>query len=300
MKEVFGFLNVIKPPGMTSHDLVDEARKIFRIRRVGHGGTLDPGASGVLPLALGKATRLFEYLEEATKVYRGEITFGISTSTHDAQGKLLEQKGASRLTLPQIEEAIQRFVGEIRQIPPQVSAVRHQGRRSYEWERKGVEVPLEPRAVRIDSIAVKAFYPDEYPRIMVDVQSSPGMYMRSLARDLGKILDTGAYLSFLVRLESKPFRLEEALTIEDVKQKVAMGETESILIQPDKALPHIPKLSISEQQKILLLRGNRLPLDASWGDRLIQLYDEDEELVALGKVEGDRKPYFFHPVKIFD
>src|ERR1700687_2387605 len=124
MKELFGFLNIIKPPGMTSHDLVDEARRLFKIRRIGHGGTLDPGAAGILPLALGKATRLFEYFEEARKVYRGEITMGISTSTHDAQGTLIERKKASHITRSSIESVIQKFAGEIEQIPPQVSAVR--------------------------------------------------------------------------------------------------------------------------------------------------------------------------------
>src|SRR5579864_3518488 len=136
MKELFGFLNAIKPPGMTSHDLVDEARRIFKMRRIGHGGTLDPGAAGILPMAIGKATRLFESLEEAKKVYRGEITFGLSTSTLDAQGTLLEKKNASHITREQVEEAVKKFIGEIDQVPPQVSAVHHQGKRSYEWERQ--------------------------------------------------------------------------------------------------------------------------------------------------------------------
>jgi len=221
MKELFGFLNVVKPPGMTSHDLVDEARRIFKIRRIGHGGTLDPGASGVLPLAIGKATRLFEYMEGTIKVYRGEVTFGLSTDSHDAQGNLVEKKDASGVTREAVEKLFPGFTGEIKQVPPQVSAIHHQGKRSYEWKRKGVEVPLEPRSVRIDRIALNKFFPGDFPKAIIDVQSSPGMYMRSLARDFGEALGTGAYLSFLVRLESRPFRIEEAWTIEEVRERAA-------------------------------------------------------------------------------
>jgi tRNA pseudouridine55 synthase len=301
MKEFFGFLNLIKPPGMTSHDMVDEARRILKMRRIGHGGTLDPGASGVLPLAVGKATRLFEYLEGMTKVYRGEITFGISTTTHDAQGVLLERKSASHLSLEDIEKLFPKFTGEILQVPPQVSAIHHKGKRAYELQRKGVEVPLEPRKVRIDFIKTKFFLAGEFPKIVVDVQSSPGMYMRALARDFGEILETGAYLSFLVRLESAPFKLEEAYTLEELREAALKGEIEKLLLKPDKVLPHIPKLSISEQQKVLLMRANRLPLDTlPPGQTLVQLYDEEEELVALGHVKGNKKPYFFQPIKIFD
>lgn len=301
MNSVFGFLNIIKPPGMTSHDVVDEIRKIFKIRRVGHGGTLDPGASGVLPVALGKATRLFQYLKDATKVYRGEITFGFSSSTHDAQGKLLNKTPCPTLSREKIENALQEFKGEIRQIPPQVSAVRHQGKHSYEWERKGVTVALEPRAVRIYSIRLLQYESGDFPKILLDVESSSGMYMRALARDLGEKFGCGAMLSFLVRLESKPFRIEDGFTLEEVKEKALAGKAESILVNGEKILSDMPKLNISEQQKVLLLRTNRLPLDTFFpADHLVQLVDEDEALVALGKVQGDRRPYFFQPVKIFD
>jgi tRNA pseudouridine55 synthase len=300
MKELFGFLNLIKPPGMTSHDLVDEARRIFRIKKIGHGGTLDPGASGVLPLAVGRATKLFEYLQESTKLYRGEITFGISTTTHDAQGNLLEKKDASALTEKKIEEMIPLFIGEIQQIPPQVSAIHSKGKRSYEWARKGVTVELEPRNVKIESIVIKDFSTGELPKVLLDVKSSPGMYMRALARDLGEKLGTGAFLSFLVRLESGPFKIEEAYTIEEVKEKAASEKLETVLLKGDRVLSHIPKLSISEQQKTLLLRANRLPLDREPGKTLFQLYDEEEELIALGTIKGEKRPYYFQPVKIFE
>ncbi len=286
---------------MTSHDLVDEARKIFKVRRIGHGGTLDPGASGILPLAIGKATRLFEYLEEAKKTYRGEITFGAVTSTQDAQGNLIEKKDASQVTQERIEALLPQFMGEVEQIPPQVSAIRHQGKRSYEWERAGVVVPLTPRKVRIDRIVFREFFPGVFPKAILDVWSGPGMYMRALARDLGEALGSGAHLSFLVRLESTPFGLSEAHTIEEVRKKATEGGLESILVGGEKALPHIPKVSISEQQKLLLLRGSRLPMESPLvGKPLVQLYDEEEDLVALGRIEGSKKPYFFQPVKIFD
>ncbi|MCL5054772.1 MAG: tRNA pseudouridine(55) synthase TruB [Firmicutes bacterium] len=300
MKEPFGFLNLIKPPGMTSHDLVDEARRIFGIKRIGHGGTLDPGASGVLPLAVGRATKLFEYLQESVKLYRGEITFGISTTSHDAQGDILEKKEASWITKEKIEEIIPLFIGEIQQIPPQVSAIHFKGKRSYEWTRKGVKVDLEPRNVRIENIVIKKFMEGEFPKVILDVKSSPGMYMRALARDLGEKLETGAFLSFLVRLESGPFKIEDAYTLEEVKEKALQEELGAVLLKGDRVLSHIPKISISEQQKTLLFRANRLPLDTEPGKNLIQLYDEEEELIALGTIKGEKRPYYFQPVKIFD
>lgn len=211
-----GFLNALKPPGMTSHDVVAFVRRLAHRGKVGHLGTLDPGAAGVLPLALGAATRTLEFLPPARKAYRAEVTFGIETDTLDAAGQVLSRRSPEGLTREALEEACARFAGVIMQAPPRVSAIRQGGRRSYERARAGEDFDLPPRPAEYHVVRVLEL---RGPVALLDVDCGPGTYVRALARDLGQDLGCGAMLSFLLRTRSGPFLLEEAVTLEELGEE---------------------------------------------------------------------------------
>src|SRR5215212_9745073 len=207
-----GLVVVDKPGGWTSHDVVAKLRKVFGQKRVGHAGTLDPDATGVLLVGLGRVTRLMRYLQETTKVYRGTIAFGVATDTLDAAGAVLERR-AMPVSEADVRAATRRFLGEIQQIPPMVSARKVGGRRLHELAREGKEVEREARTVRIDRFEVEAFTPGPYPDAEVVVQCSSGTYIRSLALDVGAALGGPAHLSALRRLRVGSFAIEEAHTL---------------------------------------------------------------------------------------
>src|SRR6476646_3739301 len=210
-----GLLVVDKPAGWTSHDVVAKLRGATRQRRIGHAGTLDPDATGVLLVGLGRVTRLLRYLQETTKAYRGEIAFGVATSTLDAAGDEL-----ARAEMPVGEDAVraamQAFVGDIEQVPPMVSALKVDGRRLHELAREGKEVERAPRPVRIDRYDLEAFEPGPFPRATVLVECSSGTYVRTLAADLGTALGGHAHLASLCRLRVGAFTLAEATELEQL------------------------------------------------------------------------------------
>lgn len=211
-----GILNLLKPPGMTSHDVVSVVRRALGIKKVGHTGTLDPGVAGVLPICVGKATRLAEYITGEDKAYRAEITFGVTTDTQDSFGHVTGEKDASHLTRGDIAYNLTRFHGEIMQIPPMVSAVKVDGKRLYELAREGVEVERKARPVTIHRLQLLDFRPGPRPVAFIDVVCSKGTYIRTLAADLGEALQVGAHMSHLVRTRSGSFLLEEAATLEEL------------------------------------------------------------------------------------
>jgi len=206
-----GFLNILKPPQMTSHDVVDFVRRRLGFAKVGHLGTLDPPAAGVLPLALGQATKLIPQLPPARKAYRAELLFGLTSDTLDAAGQILERRPVG--SLDSLEALCQEFQGEVMQVPPRVSALKVDGKRSYARARQGEEFELQPRPATYHEVRLLA---TESPRAWLHVDCGPGTYIRSLARDLGDRLGCGAVLAFLVRVRSGPFWLHEAWTLEDV------------------------------------------------------------------------------------
>lgn len=208
-----GFLNVLKPPGMTSHDVVAFVRRRLAGGKVGHLGTLDPPAAGVLPLAVGRATRTLEYLPAARKAYRAEVTFGVETDTLDAAGQVLARHPIGDLTRGRVEEACARFQGTILQAPPRVSAIRQGGRRSYDRARQGEDFELPPREALYHAVRVVDYGNGV---ALLDVDCGPGTYVRALARDLGQALGCGAILSFLLRTRSGPFFLDDAVTLEEL------------------------------------------------------------------------------------
>ncbi|NMA67845.1 MAG: tRNA pseudouridine(55) synthase TruB [Desulfitobacterium sp.] len=218
-----GIINVLKPVGMTSSDVVMALKKILKTKKVGHTGTLDPDVSGVLPICVGKATRLAEYLVRQGKSYKAEITFGIVTTTQDGSGEVLEEN-SPKVSQEDFNKIAPRFLGTIQQIPPMYSAVRHKGKHLYELARKGIEVERSPREVEIDRIELLEWIPGTFPKGIFEVDCSKGTYIRTLCHDIGQALGCGAHMSHLIRLSSGPFKIEESIPLDSIKARIGEGD----------------------------------------------------------------------------
>ncbi|MGZ4785942.1 MAG: tRNA pseudouridine(55) synthase TruB [Acidimicrobiales bacterium] len=238
-----GLAVVDKDAGWTSHDVAAKARGILRNRKVGHSGTLDPDATGVLLVGLGRATRLLRYLSESGKAYRGRVVFGIATSTLDAAGEVVDQRPMP-ITGDDVERALPQFVGDIEQLPPMVSAVKIGGRRLLELARAGEEVERAPRPVHVDRFALESFQPGAYPEGTFVVECGSGTYVRSLAADLGAALGGCAHLAELRRLRVGSFTLEEARSLADIEAApddavlplvIAMRDLERVDVDQEQA-----------------------------------------------------------------
>lgn len=240
-----GVINVLKPSGMTSSDVVVRLRRILKTRKVGHTGTLDPEVTGVLPICVGKATRIAEYLTDQGKSYRAEITLGISTDTQDASGQALQVEKVD-LQSEDLSRVIPQFLGKVQQIPPMYSAVRHQGKHLYELARQGVEVERKSREIRIDRLELIEWLPEEFPKAIIEVDCSKGTYVRTLCHDLGLALGCGAHMSGLVRLRSGPFKLAESYPLAEIEEK-CLQEDYSFLVPFYKVLD-LPRVSLNAQR----------------------------------------------------
>lgn len=307
-----GIINVLKPPGMTSHDVIYFIRKQLNISKVGHTGTLDPGVPGVLPICVGKATRVAEYVTGGTKGYRGIIKFGQITSTQDAFGEILEVRKAEKLTKQLIEECFEGFVGRIKQIPPMVSAVKIKGKKLYEWAREGQEVIPPARDVDIHSLSIIKFMNlgEKHPEVMFDVVCSKGTYIRTLCHDIGQRLGCGAHMSFLIRTASGPYLLRDAYTLEEILEMVKHDKVSEALLPINSAISNFPAVIVRESAEKSVSHGSRLypqgieqcPLSVVEGD-LVRLKNKEGKLLALAKVineefdVGERQ--VFQPVKVF-
>jgi tRNA pseudouridine55 synthase len=243
-----GLVVVDKPAGFTSHDVVGKLRKVYGQRRIGHAGTLDPDATGVLLVGLGRATRLLRYLSEAGKAYRGRVVFGIATSTLDAAGEILDQRPMP-LTRDEVERARPRFIGDIEQLPPMVSAVKIGGRRLHELARAGEEVERAPRPVHVDRFEIEAFEAGPYPEATVVVECGSGTYIRTLGADLGTALGGCAHLGELRRLRVGSFALDESRPLVDIEAApddavlpltTAMRDLERVVVdaEQERAVTH--------------------------------------------------------------
>lgn len=245
-----GFLNVLKPPGMSSHDIVGFVRHQFGVKKVGHAGTLDPGAAGVLPVAVGRATRLIEYLEHADKSYRAELTLGVATNSGDTSGNVVER--CKTFVMPSwsvIEETLNRFRGEITQVPPAHSAIKIGGRRAYELVRAGKSVTIPQRHVTIHALTLMN-YDAERRRLLLDVDCSRGTYIRTLCIDIGHALGLPAVMSFLVRTRVGSFHLQDALTLEEF---AATGT--HVLLAPETMLAALPRYDLPPARAMSFVNG---------------------------------------------
>lgn len=297
-----GFINVLKPPGMTSHDVVAWLRKLLRMRKIGHAGTLDPGVAGVLPVALGKGTRLLEYFIDSDKSYRCEIVLGIETTTQDLSGAVLSQNPVSQAQLNCFPRVLSEFVGEQLQVPPMVSAVRYQGKRLHELARQGIEVDLPPRRIWITDLTLLETQFDQPPYTAIfDVTCSKGTYIRTLCHDIGKRLGCGACLSFLVRTRTGIFKLEDAVTLEEIQSGWEKGDKNFIL--PLTGLLPFPRIRIDEDLAAAVRQGRRIPYDVSTlgtglsKHQLVQLEDT-RGLISIAQVVYEKSRTFLQPKKV--
>jgi len=290
---VHGVLNVLKPPGMTSHDVVDELRRLAGMRRIGHTGTLDPGACGVLVLCLGHATRIAEFLTERRKGYRTEFTLGVATDSGDAYGAVIGETDAAAVDHAAVAGTLAGFVGAIAQVPPMVSAVHKAGRRLYEHARRGEAVDVEPRQIEIYECRVLEFVPGPRARVLAHVECSKGTYVRALARDLGERLGVGAHASFVLRTHAGDFDLSDSLTLEEVASAARAGELPIHLMSADAALADLPVVDLTPTQRQQVLDGRPLPVFSVPGWRElpaatpIRLRDS-RGLVAVARLEAGR------------
>jgi tRNA pseudouridine55 synthase len=248
-----GILVINKAPGMTSHDVVARVRKTLKQRRVGHAGTLDPSATGVLPICIGQGTRVAEYLSESGKAYQAGITFGTVTDTYDTEGEIIRQADASHLTREIIEQALAGFLGPLMQMPPRYSAIKIQGQPAYKRMRSGEEVTLEARPIEISDLRILDW---QRPELTLSVECSKGTYIRSLAYDLGEMLECGAHLSSLQRTRSGPFHLSESITLEQLAEAMELDTISSYLLPADRALLQYPALILDEEATARVLHGN--------------------------------------------
>lgn len=289
-----GIINLRKEAGMTSHDAVFKLRKILKTKKIGHGGTLDPDVVGVLPIAVGKATRLVEFMQEEGKVYEGEITLGYSTTTEDASGDILERTPVTELLEEAlIDEAMESMTGEIRQIPPMYSAVKVNGRKLYEYARAGQEVERPERQVTIYSFERTSpiSYEDEQARFRFRVKCSKGTYVRTLSVDLGAKLGFASHMSQLTRTSSAGMSLDDALTLDEIAERVAT-EDFSFLRPLELGIGDLVKVELSDEQVEDVRNG-----------RFISLMSEETELAGFYKEKLvailEKREAVYKPRKVF-
>jgi tRNA pseudouridine55 synthase len=289
---ISGVLVVDKPTGMTSHDVVQVIRRGTNIRRAGHTGTLDPRASGVLVVLIGPAVRLSEYVSASDKRYQAVITLGKTTDTYDEDGRITSSSEVN-ITEEQFDEELQKFIGEIEQVPPPYSAVKVKGRKAYDMARKGEDVELAPRIINVYSLELLEWAP---PEVVIDVYCSSGTYVRSLAHDLGERLGCGATLTGLRRTKSGRFTLRDAVPLRKLNDAFIDGTWYQYLIPAAEALSDWPTLEVDTEQMEILRHGNRIPAEPSAGPRAIGVNEQGELVALLELNEATRE---WQPKKVF-
>lgn len=277
-----GVVNVYKPAGPTSHDIVDRVRRLFGQKRVGHAGTLDPMATGVLVVCLGKATRIVEYLTDSRKQYRATMTLGVCTDSEDSTGAVISESDASSVTLDAVKHAAEQFAGEIDQIPPMISALKHEGKPLYKHAREGKTIERAARRVTIHSIDVTEFRRGEHAEADLTVTCSSGTYIRTLCADIGAVLGCGAMMSRLERTQVGIFALDNAVTLDDLE-----ASPESHVTPIAKAIDDMPSVEVDSDGRWRVLHGLSTPLDATGEPGSTVRISSAGELVAIGYIGDD-------------
>ncbi len=290
---VFGLLCINKPRGPTSHDIVALVRRGTGEHKIGHAGTLDPMAEGVLVLALGQATRLLEYLSASPKSYRACLALGVSTDTYDAEGVIVSRRAIPSLDVEQLETVLDDFRGSIDQVPPAYSAVKIKGKAAHARVRAGEDVHLAARRVEVVSLDIDTFEP---PNLMLSISCSAGTYIRGLAHDLGEKLGCGATLTSLVRTASGHFHLPEAVSWENLRTSLAGGSWQDYVLPADLALPDAPRVVLDQEGMQRVRHGASLPAgDVRAG--LGRAYTPFGQFVAV--LSGDPQRRVWQPKKVF-
>ena len=274
---MFGFLNVYKPKGITSHDVVSALRRITKVKQIGHTGTLDPFAEGVLPICIGKATRLIEYLDD-DKAYTGTIQLGSSTTTYDLEGEEVNSSD-KKVTFNEIEAALDKFRGEIEQLPPIYSAIKVNGKKLYEYAREGKEVKIEPRRVNISKLEILE-YDETNRRLTLHIECSKGTYIRSIAHDLGTELTTFGHLVKLVRVKAGMFEVNNAVSLEHIQTK---EDVEKLLIAPLKKLNYMT-YELNKNELVKVSNGTAIMPSKELPENSLILLTSQERLIAAAKM----------------
>ena len=293
-----GIINVYKEIGFTSHDVVAKLRGILRTKKIGHTGTLDPNAEGVLPVCVGKATKLCEFLLEKSKTYRATMVLGKVTDTQDITGKVLAEKEVA-VTKEQIVDTIESFIGGYDQIPPMYSALKVNGKKLYELARQGIEVERKPRFIMLDDIKILDISED-LCHITIDVSCSKGTYIRTLCHDIGDKLGCGACMETLVRTRVEQYGIEESLRLGEIEALVCKGEMDNHITKIEDILACYPKVTIKKQAEKLLLNGNKFDINSVVPTGITQdvrVYDTNNNFVALYSYDKVKKEY--KPLKMF-
>jgi len=280
-----GFLCVLKPPGMTSSDVVVRVRRLLgRKEKVGHAGTLDPEASGVLPLMIGRAARLFDYLVEKEKAYVAELRPGYATDTQDAHGKIISGCGA-RVSRAQLEAVLPQFTGDILQKPPMFSALKRDGQKLCDLARQGIEIEIEPRPTQV--YAIDILHEHEDGSFTLCVRCGKGTYIRTLCHDIGAAMGCGAHMGMLLRTKTGMFTLDQAHTIEEIE---SADDLSALLTPMDMPLGHIPRVDVAPRAERFVRNGNALTRRELLGEipqeKPVRLYLNDQ-FAGMGRLHGD-------------
>ena len=286
-----GYLNVDKPRDWTSTDVVRKLKGMTKVKKIGHGGTLDPLATGVLPICLGNATRFAETILMGTKEYRLTLSLGTSTNTYDSEGDVTTERDWSGVTREAAEAALDRFRGKYEQIPPMFSAVKQGGKRLYELARQGIEVERKARDVEVKQLSIVRW---ELPEVVLDVECSHGFYARVLAHEFGEALGCGAHLSGLIRTRAGKFKIEESHSLQEIQQYAEEGRWKELVIPIDFTLQHLPAVTLDPISSESVLHGQALPVGhfvtpagAKLGQQL-RAYDSDSNLLAILVFEPEK------------
>lgn len=305
-----GILLINKPPRLTSHDVVQKVREILDIQKVGHFGTLDPMATGLLIVAVGKATRFFSFYSKLNKIYRGQIRLGFATNTYDADGTPSTVETSNYPSEEKLAKNMADFVGEIEQTPPLFSAKKFKGRPLYVLARKNKEVKPRPVHIQIHDFRLLSYDP---PFVEFEAACSSGTYIRSLAHDLGQSLQCGAHLSKLERTVIGDFHIRSSLTLEDLGNFVEESKIEKVLIPLESVLPEFPKIILNEEGVALAKNGNMVflehihkqsnvslnfPIPQSESIQICRLFNQEGRLLALGKLHPEKSG--LHPYLVID
>lgn len=296
-----GVVLLHKPKGMTSHDCVFKLRKILREKRIGHTGTLDPDVTGVLPICVGRATKIAQFLTSETKTYEGEVTLGFSTTTEDASGEVVETKHVDRvITRKEVEEALATLTGTIEQMPPMFSAVKVNGKKLYEYARAGQEVERPVRTITIHEFVLlddREVFEGENISFRFRVTCSKGTYVRTLAVMIGEKLGFPSHMSHLVRTASGEFLLEDCISFEEIEENVQNGTVESIFISIDEALSKFPKMVVDEKQAEKIKNGMFLKNELQITSPFITVFDKNDRCLAIYE-HHPKHPGMLKPMKV--
>lgn len=290
-----GIININKEKGFTSHDVVAKLRGILKQKKIGHTGTLDPDATGVLPVCLGNGTRLCDLLTDKVKEYEAVMVLGVTTDTEDMSGNILSQNEV-KVSEEDVRDAIMSFVGEYGQIPPMYSAIKINGKKLYELAREGKVIERQARTVVINRIQIISI---DLPRVTFRVNCGKGTYIRSLCRDIGDKLLCGACMESLVRTQSGIFTLEESYLLSDVEKFVNTGEIDKIIYPVDSVFSEYPEILVEDRDSFLVSNGNRFPVESRNVKGKVRVYRKtDTGRVFAGIYESDAQG-FYVPVKMF-